>query len=127
MSHTIYKSIYPIGESDPGNLPVADALQAAAYYQEHLGFALVEQTDAPVRAVTLRRDGVTLTLAENGGDPTQASCYIETGDVNAARAELDGKGLDISPLHDDTHGGNVQRVFFVRAPDGLCYCLGQKQ
>ena len=124
---SVYKSVYPIGDSDPGNLPVANVTQAAAYYQDNLGFALIAQVETPVRAITLRRDGVTLTLAENGGDPTQASCYIETSDIDAARAELDGKGLDISPLRDDTHGDNAYRVFFVRAPDGLCYCLGQKQ
>ena len=127
LMSTQYKSVYPIGDSDPGNLPVADAAQAAAYYQDNLGFTIVARSQSPVPSVTLRRDGVELTLAENGGDPTQASVYIETTDVDAARAELDGKGLDISPVRDDTHADNHYRVFFVRAPDGLCYCLGQKQ
>ena len=26
----------------------------------------------------------------------------------------------------DKHGPNTFRVFFVVAPDGLCYCIGQK-
>ena len=128
LSHSVvYKSVHPIGDTDPQNLPVADAAQAAAYYRDNLGFTPAAQSDTPARSITLRRDGVEIVLAENGGDPTQASCYIETSDVDAARAELEGKNLDISALRVDNYGGNTYRVFFVRAPDGLCYCLGQKQ
>ena len=127
MTNSVYKGVYPIGDSDPCNLPVADAAQAATYYQEYLGFTLASQSYTPLNSVTLKRDNIELVLVENGGDPTQASCYIETSDVEAARAELEGKGIDLSPLRLDTYGANTYRVFFVRAPDGLCYCLGQKQ
>lgn len=127
MSTSIFKSVHPIGDTDPRALPVQDVAAAATFYTTHLGFAVTGETETPVRSRTLRRDDVELVLAENGGDPEQASVYIETSDVDAARAELEPQGLDISPLRTDIHGGNTYRVFFVRAPDSLCYCIGQKQ
>lgn len=126
-ANSVYQSVHPIGDTDPRNLPVQDVVAAAQFYTTHLGFTITDQSETPVRSRTLRRDNIELVLAENGGDPEQASVYIETSDVEAARAELQDNGLDIAPLRADTYGGNTYRVFFVRAPDGLCYCLGQKQ
>ena len=122
-----FKSVYPIGDTDPKNLPVPSVEQSAPFYQERMGFAVVSQQESPVPSITLRRDAVEIVLAENGGDPEQASCYIETSDVEQLRVELQGRGCDTSELRTDTHNGASYRVFFVRAPDGLCFCLGQKQ
>lgn len=128
MSQSVtYKSVHPIGDTDPKNLPVPSIAQAAPFYQEKMGFTLASQSESPVPSTVLRRDSVELILAENGGDPEQASCYIETSDVEGAREELQGRGCDISELRTDNYNGATYRVFFVRAPDGLCFCLGQKQ
>ena len=77
----------------------------------------------------MARDSVRIGLAENGGDPTQEGCFFEVDDVEAAFAELQANGLgrDDADFRVDEYGGTSYRVFFVVAPDGLCYCLGQRQ
>jgi hypothetical protein len=49
--------------------------------------------------------------------------------VEAAFAELRSRGLDTDDpkYRIDKHGTASFRVLFVVAPDGLCYCLGQRQ
>jgi lactoylglutathione lyase len=121
-----FQAVSPIGNSDPRNLPVRDLEAALPFYQEILGFTVIARTDHPQRSATLYRDAVTLALVENGGDPEQASCYIAVSNVEGARAELDERHLDISPIRVDQYGGQAYRVFFLRVPDGLCYCIGQK-
>ena len=46
----------------------------------------------------------------------------------APGAELRGNGLtSASDFRVDRYGETAYRVFFVVAPDGLCYCLGERQ
>jgi len=94
-----------------------------------MGFQLVERREAPQKAAILARDNVRIGLAENGGDPTQEGCFFEVDDVEAAFAELrtNGLGTDDAEFRVDTYGDTSYRVFFVVAPDGLCYCLGQRE
>ena len=77
----------------------------------------------------LGRDGIRIGLAENGGDPAQNGCFFEVDDVEAAFAELRTRGLNREDpgFRVDRYGETSYRVFFVIAPDGLCYCLGQRQ
>jgi hypothetical protein len=77
----------------------------------------------------LGRDGIQIGLAENGGDPTQDGCAFEVDSAEAAFAELKGNGLE-----KDTAGFDIEKrsdgpwkVFYVVAPDGLCYWLGERQ
>jgi hypothetical protein len=76
----------------------------------------------------LSRDAVQIALRENGGDPTQEGCFFEVDDVEAAFDELQHNGLDRNEAgyRIDRHGDTSYRVFFVAAPDGLCYCIGQR-
>lgn len=120
-----YQSVFPIGDTDPQNLPVADVDEAARFYVDSMGFTVQSRADSPEKAVTLQRDGITLRLCENGGDPEQASCYIGVSDVETAFRELQEKGAEVSEVRPQDHDGKNYRVFFVRAPDGLCFCLGQ--
>jgi len=110
-------------------LPVASVEAALPFYQGVMGFQLVEQKEAPHKAAILARDSVRIGLAENGGDPTQEGCFFEVDDVAAAFAELraNGLGRDDAEFRVDTYGETAYRVFFVVAPDGLCYCLGQRE
>lgn len=126
QTQSLYQSVHPIGDTDPNNLPVGDLEAALPYYVENLGFTVESRTTEPHPAAVIARDGIRMRLAENGGDPEQASCYLAVSDVDAALAELTGKGLDLSAIRLDQHAGKSYRVFFVRAPDGLCYCLGQQ-
>jgi hypothetical protein len=125
MEKVIYKGIYPIGNSNPLDMPVRDIDAAAAWYETNMGF-VVEGRDETARTVQIKRDSVVIQLAENRRNPEAESCYIEVSDVETARAELASKGLNLSLLRDDNYGGQTYRVFFVKDEDGLCYCVGTK-
>jgi hypothetical protein len=66
-------------------------------------------------------------LAENGGDPEQEGCFFEVDDIESAFAEIKGKSPATGDIQINRRGNSSQRVFFVVAPDGLCYMLGQRQ
>jgi lactoylglutathione lyase len=110
------------------NLPVARVDEAVEYYERLFGFRLIERHDKPVKRAILARDDIRIGLAENGGDPAQEGCFFEVDDVEAAFAQLKANGLgrDEAGYRIDTHGPSTFRIFFVVAPDGLCYCIGEK-
>ncbi|QDT38372.1 VOC family protein [Stratiformator vulcanicus] len=111
---------------DAMNLPVRDVEQAIPFYESKMGFRVVSRSEDDCRRVTLGRDTIQIGLAENGGDPSQEGCFFEVDDVEAALAELQRYGLELKPdIQHQTHGGTDYRLFFVVAPDGLCYCIGQ--
>ena len=113
---------------DAMNLPVKSVDEAVPFYETVMGFVLVSRSQAPNRAV-LRRDDIEIGLCENGGDPSQEGCFFEVNDVEEAFAELKSRGLTKGEagFRIDRYGNTSFRVFFVVAPDGLCYCLGQRQ
>jgi hypothetical protein len=47
--------------------------------------------------------------------------------IEAAFEEIKGRKPAESDLEVQSRGESSQRVFFVVAPDGLCYMLGQPQ
>ena len=124
----VFKTAYPYLE-DAMNLPVADVDAAIPFYERVMGFQLVSRKDSPHKSAVLGRDGIQIGLAENGGDPTQEGCFFEVNDVEAAFEELKANGLgkEEAGFRIDRHGETAFRVFFVVAPDGLCYCLGERQ
>src|SRR5919198_829885 len=124
----VYKRAVPYAQ-DAMTLPVGNVDQAAPFYERIMGFQLLERKSAPHKAVVLGRDEIRIGLAENGGDPSQEGCFFEVDDVEAAFAELKANGLNKNDpgFRVDKHGEVSYRVFFVVAPDGLCYCLGQRQ
>lgn len=124
--HPLWTGIFPIGASDPQQLPIRDLEQAALFYQQHLGCTIVSQQDQPYKAVVLQRDQVTLGLTENGGNPEDHSCVITVNDLDGTYEELRTQQLDLSPIRHETHEGQPLRIFFLRAPDGLCYCFSQR-
>jgi catechol 2,3-dioxygenase-like lactoylglutathione lyase family enzyme len=124
----VYKRAVPYA-ADALNLPVRSVEQAIPFYEAIMGFRVVERKDAPHKAAVLGRDDIRIGLAENGGDSTQEGCFFEVDDVETALAELKARGLnkDDAGFRIDKHGETSYRVFFVVAPDGLCYCLGERQ
>ena len=110
------------------NLPVASVDEAVPFYETVMGFRVVSRDETPHRRVVLSRDTVQIGLAENGGDPTQDGCFFEVSDAEAAFAELQANGLrkDDPGFEVATYGGQSYKQFFVVAPDGLCYCLGER-
>jgi catechol 2,3-dioxygenase-like lactoylglutathione lyase family enzyme len=126
MMKALFISVAPYAD-DALNLPVEDIETAIPYYEETFGFRVVSRHDAPQRSVILSRDGIQIGLAENGGDPTQEGCFFEVGNVNAAFHEIKGSPPTESDLRLDKFGETSYQVFFVVAPDGLCYMLGERQ
>ncbi len=114
---------------DAMNLPVHDVDAAVPYYEKMFGFHVVSRQNAPHKSVILARDGIQIGLAENGGDPTQEGCFFEVDSVESAFAELKSNGLEKEEagFRIDRYGDTSYKVFFVVAPDGLCYCLGERQ
>ena len=110
-------------------LPVRKLDDALPFYQMVMGFQVVTQSDTPCKSAILKRDDVQIGLAENGGDPEQNGCFFEVENVEDAFADLRSRGFNKEEpsFRVDKHGETYWRVFFVVAPDGLCYCLGQRQ
>ena len=137
----VFKTAWPFAD-DAMNLPVENVEAAIPFYEAIMGFKLVTRKDAPCKSAVLARDGIQIGLAENGGDPSQEGCFFEVDSADAAFGELKSNGLTTHPswtdrkppeereeagFRIDRHGDTSFKVFFVVAPDGLCYCLGERQ
>ena len=116
-------------QGDKMNLPVQDLAAALPFYEKVLGFQVVSRNDAPHRSAVLARDEVPIGLAENGGDPTQDGCAFHVKDLEALFAEFNSNGLNkkLSGFDTEQHDGVAWKVFYVVAPDGLCYWFGERQ
>jgi lactoylglutathione lyase len=124
----VFKRVAPYLE-DEMNLPVGNLEAAIPFYERIMGFQVLSRKDSPVESAVLARDAIQIGLAENGGDPTQEGCFFEVDNAEAAFAELKSNGLEREDagFRIDRHGNTSYKVFFVVAPDGLCYCLGERQ
>jgi catechol 2,3-dioxygenase-like lactoylglutathione lyase family enzyme len=124
----VFKNAWPY-QKDEMNLPVENLEAAIPFYETIMGFQVVSRKDSPRRSAVLSRDGIQIGLAENGGDPTQEGCFFEVDNAEAAFAELKSKGLarEEAGFEIQQYGDTSYKVFFVVAPDGLCYCLGERQ
>lgn len=113
-------------QGDALNLPVKNVDEAVSFYEQRLGFRVIEHRATPIKAAILERDGVRIGLAENGGDPTQDGSFFEVSSVDAVFEDLKSRGLELRApeLQRSEHG--AYRAFFVVAPDGLCYMLGER-
>ena len=124
----VFKGAWPY-QDDKMNLPVADVDQSVPFYETVMGFRVESRGDSPHKSAVLSRDQIKIGLAENGGDSSQDGCFFEVVDVEQAFAELKANGLqkEVSDFEINKHGETSWKVFFVIAPDGLCYCLGERQ
>jgi catechol 2,3-dioxygenase-like lactoylglutathione lyase family enzyme len=110
-------------------LPVPDLDAAIPFYETVMGFRVVSRSDSPHKSAVLGRDSIQIGLAENGGDPTQDGCAFEVDDAESAFAELKANGLKKNDpaFGIEEHGGTSWKVFYVVAPDGLCFWFGERQ
>lgn len=108
-------------QDDVLSLPVTDLDKAAAWYGTHFGMSEVERRAEPVDAVILERDGIQIGFALSGGDPEQDGAAILVSNIEAIKDELEAKGVSIGNWRVDERDGKKFQVFFVVAPDGLCY------
>jgi catechol 2,3-dioxygenase-like lactoylglutathione lyase family enzyme len=116
-------------QGDNMNLPVADVDAALPFYESVLGFRVVSRDQVPHKSAVLARDQVQMRLAENGGDSSQDGCAFHVKDLQSLFAEFKTNGLqkDLSAFSVEEHGGASWKVFYVVAPDGLCYWFGERQ
>jgi catechol 2,3-dioxygenase-like lactoylglutathione lyase family enzyme len=110
------------------NMPVNNLDDAIPYYENIMGFTVVSRSGEPCKSATLERDGVQIGLAENGGDPTQEGAFFEVDNVEAAFEEFKSNGLvrEEAEYKVDKRGDRMFRLFFLIAPDQLCYNIGEE-
>ena len=110
------------------NLPVRDVATAVPFYETVLGFRVTSRDDSPHKSAVLARDEVQMRLAENGGDPSQDGCAFHVKEIEALFEEFKTNGLNKEPEYSfEKRNGATWKVFFVVAPDGLCYWFGERQ
>jgi len=102
-------------------LPVVDLDAAARWYSDAFGLREVERRDLPHRAVILERDGVKIGFALTGGDASQDGAAIQVSDIERAKEQIGAAGLEAGNVGVEEKNGQTRRVFFVVAPDGLCF------
>jgi len=126
------KAIFKTAHGYQGNhmaLPVANLDAALPFYESVMGFEVTSRAHEPYKTAVARRDGIEIGFAENGGDPSQDGCAFVVDNVEAAFNELKSNGLqNESPdFKTEDHGETSFKVFYVIAPDGLCYWFGERQ
>lgn len=113
---------------DNMNLPVQNVASALPFYETVLGFRLVSRGDSPHNSAVLARDQIQIGLVENGGDSTQDGCAFHVTGLQSLFAEFKANGLqkELSEPSIEQRSGVAWKVFYVVAPDGLCYWFGER-
>lgn len=121
-------------------IPVSDVDRAKAFYTEKAGFEedLDHSTGDEFRVVQLTPPGSACSIAIGTGivDTPPGSVQglqLVVPDIDAARAELSGRGVDVSEVrHFDGHdwkpggGGDWNSFAFFSDPDGNSWVLQQR-
>jgi catechol 2,3-dioxygenase-like lactoylglutathione lyase family enzyme len=115
-----FKAAFPF-QRDVLALPVVDIDAAVRWYTQCFGMVEVERRDHPVPTVILERDGTRIGFSVNGGDASQDGAAILVSNIGGVRSELESNGVKIGNWRVDERNGQRLQVFFVAAPDGLCY------
>jgi catechol 2,3-dioxygenase-like lactoylglutathione lyase family enzyme len=115
-----FEAAFPY-QQDVLSLPVTDIDAAAQWYTKHFGMREVERLVDPVPTVILERDGTRIGFAINGGDPGQDGAALKVSGIAAIRDEFEAAGVKTGNWRIDERDGERFQVFFVVAPDGLCY------
>ena len=121
-----FKKAFPY-QKDVLALPVTDLDAASKWYGEHFGMTEVERLDQPVPTVILERDGIRIGFAINGRDPSQDGAAVLVSNIRGLKDELESKGAKIGNWRVDERDGRKYQVFFVVAPDGLCYYFHEQK
>ncbi len=102
-------------------LPVIDLDAASEWYTHAFGMVEIERRDAPNPTVILERDGTQIGFSINKGDATQDGAALLVSNIHALKDELEANGVKTANWRIDTRDDQDFQVFFVVAPDGLCY------
>ena len=116
-------------QGDNMSLPVGNLEAAIPFYENVMGFRVLSRRDVPHKAAVLARDSIQIGLAENGGDSSQDGCAFEVDNAASAFSEFRANGLqkELSTIENEERDGTAWKVFYVVAPDGLCYWIGERQ
>jgi catechol 2,3-dioxygenase-like lactoylglutathione lyase family enzyme len=110
-------------------LPVSDVEQSLAFYKNKVGFHLDHdvQPGNGMRVIQLTPPGSAcsivfgLGMGDNSEPGSIKNLHLVVKDIDAARADLVGRGLDVSEVHDM---GGVRYAYF-EDPDGNSWALQQ--
>ena len=108
-------------------VPVSDVDRAKAFYTEQVGFHADHdhQVGAEIRFVQLTPPGSACSIALGTGltesPPGSAVVQLVVADIDAARGELAGRGVDVSEVQDFPWG----RFVFFSDPDGNRWSVQQ--
>ena len=119
----LFSAAYPFAD-DVLSLPVEDLDQAVGFYGSAFGLTEVERRPEPP-TVIMERDGVQIGFSINGRDASHDGAAILVTDIHRARAEIEANGIETGQWRIDEHDGRKFQVFFVVAPDGLCFYFHQ--
>ena len=119
-------------------LPVSDVDRAKAFYTEQVGFALdVDHRDGDFRVVQMTPPGsgcsITVGTGLSASEPGSVKgLQLVVKDIDAGRAELVERGVDVSPVRHldsgtwiDGHGGDWNSFMFFDDPDGNSWTVQQ--
>ena len=123
-------------------VPVTDVDRAKAFYSEQCGFNVdVDQSMGDnFRVVQLTPPGSACSISIGRGlakmEPgTLNGLQLCVSDIDASRAELVGRGLDVTPVRHidqesgewiDGHGGPWNSFMFFSDPDGNGWAIQEK-
>jgi len=119
-NHPAFKAAFPY-QNDVLALPVTDLNIASAWYSKSFSMVEVQRHDTPVPTVILERDGTRIGFAINGGDASQDGAAVLVSGIQKLKEEFEAKGLKVGNWRVDERNGKKLQVFFIVAPDGLCY------
>src|SRR3954462_9793535 len=120
----LFEGAFPY-QQDVLALPVVDLDAASRWYASAFGLREVERRGQPHPTVVLERDGIRIGFALNGGDASQDGAAILVSDIHRAKKEIEAAGVEIANWRIDENDGERRQVFFVVAPDGLCFYFYQ--
>ena len=112
-------------QDDVLNLPVHDLSVSIPFYEKFMKFQVIRRETKPYQLAILSRDEVKIGLAENGGDPEQEGVYFTVNSVKQAFDFFSSNGLENLDDSSLSTSINEDGMFFIVAPDRLCYCFGE--
>jgi len=123
-NEALFISAHPY-QKDVLALPVENIDIASSWYSKAFMMTEVERQQGPNPTVILERDEVRIGFSVNGGDASQDGAAILVTDIQRAKTELESAEVAVGKLQVDERNGEKFHVFFVIAPDGLCYYFHQ--
>ena len=119
-NHPTFKAAFTY-QNDVLALPVTDLDNTSAWYSKNFGMVEVQRHDLPVQTVILERDRTRIGFAINGGDASQDGAAVLVSGIQKLKEEFESNGVKVANWRVDERNGKKLQVFFVIAPDGLCY------